>query len=66
MSNKIQFQAILKNGKHGSKLFNTEIEAIKFYPNQIQLIKPINITTFDNVKTGNRNKRGRQFAMRAN
>ena len=53
-------------GKNGSKLFNTEIEAIKFYPNQIQLIKPINITTFDNVKTGNRNKRGRQFAMRAN
>ena len=37
MSNKIQFQAILKNGKNGSKLFNTEIEAIKFYPNQIQL-----------------------------
>lgn len=66
MSNQIKFQAILKNGKNGSKLFKTEIEAIKFYPGQIQFLKPINVTTFDNVKTGNRNKRGRQFAMRAN
>ena len=61
-----KFQAILKNGKNGSKLFKNPSEAIKMYPNgQILKLVPINIANFDNVKTGNRNKRGRQFAMRA-
>jgi len=61
-----KFQAILKNGKNGSKLFKTPSEAIKMYPNgQILKLVPVNITNFDTVKTGNRNKRGRQFAMRA-
>ena len=62
----IQFQAILKNGKNGSKLFDTPLEAIKYYPNQLKKLKEITVEDFTNIKTGNRNKRGRQFAMRAN
>ncbi len=61
-----KFQAILKNGYNGSKLFDTPLQALKFYPNQIKSLKEITIEDFTNVKTGNRNKRGRQFAMRAN
>tara|TARA_B100000900_G_C19934344_1_gene454915 strand:+ start:84 stop:281 length:198 start_codon:yes stop_codon:yes gene_type:complete len=62
----IQFQAILKNGKNGSKLFDTPLEAVKYYPNQLEKLKEITVEDFTNIKTGNRNKRGRQFAMRAN
>jgi hypothetical protein len=61
-----KFQAILKNGKNGSKLFKTPKEAVKMYPNgQILKLVTIEDIKFDSVKTGNRNKRGRQFAGRA-
>ena len=59
------YQALLLNGKNGSKLFKTPLEAMKMYPNQIKKLVPIEIASFDNIKTGNRNKRGRQFAQRA-
>ena len=64
MSN-IKYQAILKNGKNGSKLFNNPTEALKFYPNQIETLKEVNFIDFDKIKTGNRNKRGRQFLQRS-
>ena len=61
----IKYQAILKNGKNGSKLFNNPTEALKFYPNQIQILKEVNNINFDKIKTGNRNKKGRQFLQRS-
>lgn len=61
-----KFQAILKNGKNGSKLFKTPSDAIKMYPNgQILKLVTIEDIKFDSIKTGNRNKKGRQFAQRA-
>ena len=62
----MKFQAILKNGRNGSKLFKTPKEALKMYPNgQILKLVTIEDINFDKIKTGNRNKKGRQFAMRA-
>lgn len=62
----MKFQAILKNGRNGSKLFKSPKDALKMYPNgQILKLVTIEDINFDKIKTGNRNKRGRQFAMRA-
>lgn len=61
----MQYQAILKNGKNGSKLFNSPKDALKFYPNQIKILKEVNNINFDKIKTGNRNKTGRQFLQRS-
>ena len=61
-----KFQAILKNGKNGSKLFNTPNQAIAMYPNgQIEKLVTIDTSSFESVKTGNRNKKGRQFLGRS-
>ena len=37
----IKYQVKLKSGGNGIKLFKSEIEAIKYYPGQIKMIKPI-------------------------
>ena len=39
----MKYQAILKNGKNGEKLFLTPKKAVKFYPGQIKLLKEIYI-----------------------
>ena len=45
-----KFQAILKNGKNGSKLFKTPSAAIKMYPNgQILKLVTIEDIKFDSV-----------------
>jgi hypothetical protein len=62
---KKMYQVVLKNNKNGAKLFNSPIEAIKYHKNDIKSINDIVVNDFTNIKTGNRNKRGRQFAMRA-
>lgn len=62
----MKFQVILKNGKNGSKLFKSVNDVFKLYTaKEIKAINQIMDVDFENVKTGNRNKKGRQFAMRA-
>ncbi len=62
----MKFQVILKNGKNGSKLFKSVNDVFKLYTaKEIKAINQIMDEDFDEVKTGNRNKKGRQFAMRA-
>ena len=39
----MKYQAILKNGKNGEKLFKSAEAAVKFYPGQIKLLKEIYI-----------------------
>ena len=62
----MKFQVILKNGKNGSKLFKSVNDVFKLYTaKEVKAINQIMDEDFDEVKTGNRNKKGRQFAMRA-
>lgn len=62
----MKFQVILKNGKNGSKLFKSVNDVFKLYTaKEIKAINQIMDVDFEKVKTGNRNKKGRQFAMRA-
>ena len=62
----MKFQVILKNGKNGSKLFKSVNDVFKLYTaKEVKAINQIMDLDFDEVKTGNRNKKGRQFAMRA-
>ena len=61
-----KLQVILKNGKNGTKLFNTTAEVFQTYKaSEVKAINQILTTSFSSIKTGNRNKQGRQFAMRA-
>ena len=61
----MKFQVILKNGKNGSKLFKSVSDVFKLYTaKEIKAINQIMDEDFEKVKTGNRNKKGRQFAMR--
>lgn len=56
---KIKYKVELKNGSNGIKLFKSEIEAIKYYPGQIKMIKPIEqMEKFDAAdgRTCSRNK----------
>lgn len=62
----LKFQVILKSGKNGAKLFNSVGDVFKMYSaSEVKAINELVVNSFDKVKTGNRNKRGRQFAMRA-
>ena len=62
----MKFQVILKNGKNGSKLFKSVNDVFKLYTaKEIKAINQVMDEDFEKVKTGNRNKKGRQFAMRA-
>lgn len=63
----VKFQVVLKNGKNGSKLFDSKLDIQKVY--NLKDIKKINdIIQYKekNTLTGARNTRGKQFLNRKN
>ena len=63
----IKFQVVLKNGKNGSKLFDSKSDIQKVY-NLKDIDKIIDIIQYNekNTLTGARNTRGKQFLNRKN
>ena len=63
----VKFQVVLKNGKNGSKLFDSKLDIQKVY-NLKDIKKIIDIIQYKekNALTGARNTRGKQFLNRKN